>query len=144
MSRTGAASPWGGPVVGVAGGRRVSMVFPDSFSSYSKVRYHFEHGMADHKLGQCVDGIMHTNGIENFWALLKRSIQGTSISVATEHVLRYVGERVFAFNNCKDNDFGRFQLALDGMVGRLITYAELTSKQWQTKNDPKNLKTSRI
>ena len=105
-----------------------SMVFTDSFSSYSKVRYHFEHGTVDHKLGQYVNGIIHTNGIENFWALLKRSIKGTYISVGTEHVLRYVDERVFAFNNCKDNDFGRFQLALDGIVGRRITYAELTGK----------------
>lgn len=105
-----------------------STVFTDSFSSYSKVRYHFEHGMVDHKLGQYVDGIIHTNGIENFWALLKRSIKGTYISVATEHVLRYVDERVFAFNNCKDTDFGRFQLALDGIVGQRMTYAELTGK----------------
>lgn len=103
-----------------------SMVFTDSFSSYSKTRYHFEHGMVDHKLGQYVDGIIHTNGIENFWALLKRSIKGTYISVAPEHVLRYVDERVFAFNNCKDNDFGRFQLALNGITGRRLTYAELT------------------
>jgi len=105
-----------------------STIFTDSARIYATTRYRFEHGVVDHSLGEYVNGTIHTNGIENFWLLLKRSIKGTYISVAPEHVLRYVDERVFAFNNCKDNDFGRFQLTLDGIVGRRLTYAELTGK----------------
>jgi len=100
-----------------------STIFTDSARIYATTRYRFEHGVVDHSLGEYVNGTIHTNGIENFWLLLKRSIKGTYISVAPEHVLRYVDERVFAFNNCKDNDFGRFQLTLDGIVGRRLTYA---------------------
>jgi len=105
-----------------------STIFTDSARIYATTRYRFEHGVVDHSLGEYVNGTIHTNGIENFWLLLKRSIKDTYISVAPEHVLRYVDERVFAFNNCKDNDFGRFQLTLDGIVGRRLTYAELTGK----------------
>lgn len=108
--------------------KKDSMVFTDSHLSYAATRWSFEHGMTDHTLGQYVNGQIHTNGIENFWALLKRSIKGTYISIDPKHLLAYVDERVFAFNNRKDSDFDRFALALSGIANRRLTYNELTGK----------------
>lgn len=105
-----------------------SIVFTDQLNSYQGLRFHFAHGFTDHSLHQYVNGIIHTNGIENFWSLLKRGIKGTYISITTEHLFRYVDERVFTFNNRKENDFGRFNLALVGIANRRLTYAELTGK----------------
>ena len=50
-------------------------------------------------LERYVDGNVHTNGIENFWSLLKRGIAGTYVSVKPFHVFRYVDEQAFRFNN---------------------------------------------
>ena len=84
--------------------------------------------MVDHSLGPYVDGIVHTNGIENFWMLLKCSIRGTYVSVAPAHLLAYVDERVFSFNNAKASDLDRFALAINGITNRRLTNAELTGK----------------
>ena len=105
-----------------------SKVYTDSASAYNTLRYNFEHGFTDHSLGQYVNGIIHTNGIEGFWALLKRSIKGTYVAIAPKHLGRYVDERAFAYNNRTSHDFGRFQLALSTIAGRRLTYAELTGK----------------
>jgi ISXO2-like transposase domain len=92
------------------------------------VRYNFEHGVVDHNIGEYVVGDIHTNGIESFWALLKRSIKGTYVSVATDHLFRYVDERVFAFNMRKTSDFDRFTTALNNVAGRRLDYKTLTGK----------------
>jgi hypothetical protein len=77
---------------------------------------------------------VHTNGIENFWALLKRGIAGTYIAVEPFHLERYVDEQVFRYNNRATadnptNDFDRFSLAMSNIVGKRVTYAELTGKE---------------
>ena len=48
---------------------------------------------------QYVDGKVHTNGMENFWSLLKRGINGTYVSVEPFHLFRYLDEQAFRFNN---------------------------------------------
>jgi transposase-like protein len=103
-------------------------VFTDLHVGYSALRFHYTHGITDHSLGQYVNGAIHSNGIENFWSILKRSIKGTYITIQAKHLLSYVDERAFAFNNRKGNDFDRFQLALNGVTGRRVTYTELTGK----------------
>lgn len=105
-----------------------STVYTDSHKAYQPTRWNFEHGMVDHSLGEYVVGQIHTNGIENFWSLLKRSIKGTYISIDPKHLLAYIDERVFAFNNRKDSDFDRFALAIAGITDRRLTYNELTGK----------------
>ena len=76
-----------------------------------------------------VDGIVHTNGIENFWALLKRGLHGTYVSVEPYHLFRYIDEQAFRYNNRKDmNDGDRFETAMRQIVGKRLTYAELTGK----------------
>jgi len=72
-------------------------------------------------------GQVHTNGLENFWALLKRCLKGTYISVEPFHLFRYLDEEVFRFNNRAYSDGDRFKMALGSVAGKRITYAELTS-----------------
>jgi transposase-like protein len=79
------------------------------------------------------NGNFHTQGIENFWSLLKRGLSGTYVAVEPYHLDRYVAEQVFRFNNraTKDNpltDEDRFALAMSQIVGRRLTYAELTGR----------------
>lgn len=105
-----------------------SMVFTDSASAYKGLRWNFEHGATDHKVGQYVDGIIHTNGIEGFWALLKRSIKGTYISIAPKHLQAYIDERAFAYNNREQHDLYRFVTAIQQVAGRRLTYKELLAK----------------
>jgi hypothetical protein len=77
-----------------------------------------------------VRGHVHTNGIENFWSLLKRSLGGTYIAVEPFHLFRYIDEQAFRYNNRKDKtDADRFLLALSQIAGRRLQYAELTGKQ---------------
>ena len=84
-----------------------------------------------------VDGRVHTNGLENFWSLLKRGISGTYVSVEPFHLFRYLDEQSFRYNNraTRDNrlsDSDRFGLALSQIVGKRLTYAEVTGKVGQT------------
>jgi transposase-like protein len=83
------------------------------------------HKVIDHA-EKYVDGEVHTNGVENFWSLLKRSIKGTYVSVEPFHLFRYLDEQCFRFNQRKGTDAARFMLALASIVGRRLTFAQLT------------------
>jgi transposase-like protein len=102
----------------------------DEWSGYRGIDY--EHAVINHAV-EYVNGQIHTQGIENFWALLKRSLGGTYISVEPFHLDRYVDEQAFRYNNraTKDNpltDKDRFALVLSQISGKRLTYAELTGK----------------
>jgi transposase-like protein len=84
----------------------------------------YRHEMIDHAVAY-VRGAVHTNGLENFWSLLKRSIKGTYVSVDPFHVFRYVNEQVFRFNHRDGKDGDRFRTVLNAVVGKRLTYAEL-------------------
>jgi hypothetical protein len=72
---------------------------------------------------------VHTNGIENFWSCLKRVLNGTYVSGEPMHLGRYVNEQVFRFNlRHKQTDASRFKAVLKDVVGRRLTYAELTGR----------------
>lgn len=80
-----------------------------------------------------VRGSVHTNGLENFWSLLKRTLRGTYVAVEPFHLERYLDEQMFRFNNraTKDNpltDSDRFVAALAQVAGKRLTYKELTGK----------------
>ena len=112
-----------------------SAVYTDDAIGYDKLRYRFIHDFVNHA-ERYVNGRVHTNGIENFWSLLKRALHGTYVAVEPFHLARYVDEQVFRFNNRKDgqrtiSDSERFQIALHKMggFGKRLTYAELTGKQ---------------
>jgi hypothetical protein len=77
---------------------------------------------------QYVKGHVHTNGLENFWSLLKRGMKGTYVSVKPYHLFRYLDEQAFRFNQREDKDKDRFAKTLSQVAGRRLTYDELTGK----------------
>ena len=103
-------------------------VFTDEAHAYYGVQADYVHGVINH-LESYVDGNVHTNGIENFWSLLKRGITGTYVSVEPFHLFRYVDEQAFRFNNRKPmDDCDRFSYLVRKIVGKRLTYAQLTGK----------------
>ena len=108
-------------------------LYSDALQSYDGLAQDYAHQVIDHA-EKYVDGRVHTNGLENFWSLFKRGVNGTYISVEPFHLFRYLDEQAFRFNNRKGmNDGQRFDLAVSQIVGRRVTYAELTGKVGQTK-----------
>lgn len=99
-------------------------VYTDALPSYERLDNAYEHKVIDHA-EKYVDGQIHTNGCENFWSLLKRTIKGTYVSVEPFHLFRYLDEQAFRFNQRKDNDAGRFASVLGAVTGRRLTYKEL-------------------
>ena len=92
----------------------------------------FRHQIINHAEAY-VQGRIHTNGIENFWALLKRSLGGTYIAVEPFHLFRYIDEQAFRFNHRKEwNDEERTAQVLTQIQGKRLTYAELTAKGAET------------
>ena len=90
-----------------------SALYTDSLRSYDRMAARgYIHDVIDHA-EQYVDGQVHTNGLENFWSLLKRAIKGTYVSVEPFHLFRYLDEQAFRFNNRKGSDAIRFALALN-------------------------------
>jgi transposase-like protein len=113
-----------------------SAVYTDDFMSYLGLPDHFEHSFVDHA-ERYVSGKVHTNGLENFWSLLKRGLKGTYISVEPFHLFRYVDEQAWRYNNraTKENpmnDSDRFDLAVSQIVGKRLTFAEVTGKVGET------------
>src|SRR5271170_1967971 len=103
-------------------------LYSDAPLSYEGLATDYAHKVVDHA-AQYVDGRVHTNGLENFWSLLKRGISGTYVSVEPFHLHRYLDEQMFRYNNRKDmNDAARFDLAVRQIVGKRITFAQLTGK----------------
>jgi transposase-like protein len=100
-------------------------IHTDALPSYIGLDRDYDHRVVDHAV-RYVDGNVHTNYIENFWALLKRGLHGTYISVKPFHLFRYLDERMFTFNERDLTDLGRFTLTLEGVAGRRLTYAQVT------------------
>jgi transposase-like protein len=106
----------------VAGG---STVYTDALSSYQGLESDYAHHVIDHA-EKYVDGLIHTNGLENFWSLLKRSLNGTYVSVEPYHLFRYLDEQSFRFNNREDTDQLRFARVAASTIGRRVMYKHLT------------------
>ena len=102
-------------------------VFTDELPSYNKLSSDYLHQFIDHA-EHYVNGKVHTNGMENFWSLLKRGIKGTYVSVEPFHLFRYLDEQVFRFNNRKTNDAARFLKAVGAIFGKRLTYEQLIGK----------------
>jgi transposase-like protein len=113
-----------------------SHVYTDALRSYNGLNATFVHEVIDHAK-EYVRGAVHTNGLENFWSLLKRAISGTYVSVDEPHLGRYVDEEAFRFNERELNDGERFAVVMPGTIGRRITYKQLIGA-----NTPENLTAS--
>ena len=95
----------------------------DEWGGYNDVK--FEREVINHAEAY-VNGHVHTNGIENFWSLLKRALGGTYISTEPFHLFRYIDEQAFRYNHRKGmNDQMRFEAAMKNVFGRRLTYADL-------------------
>jgi transposase-like protein len=107
-------------------------LYTDALLSYSGLAQDYAHRVIDHAV-EYVNGQVHTNGLENFWSLLKRGISGTYVSVEPFHLFRYLDEQTFRYNNRKNmNDADRFSAALSQVAGKRLTYAEVTGKVGET------------
>jgi transposase-like protein len=105
-----------------------SSVYTDSLMSYYGLSDEYTHGVIDH--AECyVKGTVHTNGMENFWSLLKRTLKGTYVSVEPFHLFRYLDEQAFRFNQRGGDDAFRFFTGLRGIIGKRLTYVALTGSE---------------
>jgi transposase-like protein len=104
-----------------------SEVFTDTLRSYNGLNKDYVHQAIDHAR-EYVRGNVHTNGLENFWSLLKRTIKGTYVSVEPFHLFRYLDEQAFRFNFREDNDATRFLKAVGSIFGKRLTYSQLISE----------------
>ena len=102
-----------------------SQVFTDALRSYNGLGADYVHEAIDHAKAY-VRGKCHTNGLENFWCLLKRGIRGTYVSVEPFHLFRYLDEQAFRFNEREMTDSERFLKAIPQIIGRRLTYRSLT------------------
>jgi len=107
-------------------------VYSDELWGYTGLEAEFDHQVIDHAV-EYVKGKVSTNGMENFWSLLKRGLGGTYVSVEPFHLFRYLDEQEFRYNNHgnKENpihDGQRFEMILSQIAGKRVTYKELTGK----------------
>jgi transposase-like protein len=118
-----------------------TFVYSDEYQSYKVLDDDYVHEFVNH-MESYVNGRVHTNGIENFWSLLKRGLNGTYVAVEPFHMFRYLDEQAFRYNHRKDvfgnklNDGQRFSIALSQIVGKRITYKELTGKDSERQAEP--------
>ena len=112
-----------------------SEVYTDALLSYQGLDYQgYAHKVIDHA-ERYVDGRVHTNGLENFWSLLKRGVKGTYVSVEPFHLFRYLDEQVFRYNFRElPHDGARFEHVASHVLGKRLTYAEVTGKIGTTCN----------
>jgi len=112
-------------------------LFTDEMGGYKGLSEEYAHEIIDHAQTY-VNGRVHTNGLENFWSLLKRGLKGTYVAVEPFHLFRYLDEQVFRFNNraTKENkvtDSDRFDMAVRNILGKRLTFAALTGKVGTTE-----------
>src|ERR1022692_588458 len=111
-------------------------LYSDALLSYEGLAADYAHQVIDHAHSY-VDGQVHTNGLENFWSLLKRGLAGTYVSVEPFHLFRYLDEQMFRYNNRgskknKVSDSDRFNLAMSQVFNKRLTFAEVTGKVGET------------
>jgi transposase-like protein len=105
-----------------------SEVFTDAFPAHRAMDEKFVHHVIDHAV-EYVNGQVHTNDIENYWSLLKRTIKGTYVSVEPLHLFQCLDDQAFRFNNRKLNDFERFVDALRNISDLRLTYDKLIGNE---------------
>ena len=120
-----------------------SKIYTDEATIYRSIPREYIHDFVNHT-EKYVNGRVHTNGLENFWSLLKRGLSGTYVAVEPFHLLRYVDEQAFRYNNRMDadgkklKDGERFDLALSQIAGNRLTFAEVTGKVGQAERCPES------
>ena len=100
-------------------------VYTDEFKGYVSLQRNYNHDFVCHSVDQYVSGSVHTNGIENFWSLLKRGIDGIYHQVSDKHLGRYVNEFTFRFNNRDLSEGSKFDVALANGTNKRLNYKTL-------------------
>lgn len=108
-----------------ANAREGATVVTDAFRSYAGLSDAYTHKTVNHSVGEYVRDQAHTNGIESFWALLKRGHYGIFHSMSGKHLHRYVNEFAFRHNTKAAGTMGFIEAAVSRMVGKRLTYKEL-------------------
>jgi transposase-like protein len=115
-----------------------AQVFTDALKAYRGLDQNFVHQFIDHA-EKYVEGAIHTNGLENFWALFKRCIKGTHVSIEPFHLEAYVDSEAFRFNNREMHDGERFVSAVSGIAGKRLTYKALIGAMESTPSSDSNV-----
>ncbi|AWI26815.1 IS1595 family transposase [Flavobacterium pallidum] len=102
-------------------------VYTDEFKSYASLNNRYEHDFVCHRAKEYVSGNVHTNGIENFWSHLSRTIFGTYHHVTPKYLGRYVNEQAFRHNNRDLSEGSKFDVALANGVNVRISHKQLTN-----------------
>src|SRR5437588_3769452 len=105
-----------------------STVCTDALMSYDDLEKDYDRRVIDHAVSYA-QGHVNTNGLENFWSLLKRSLHGTYVNVEPFHLFRYLDEQAFRFNERKDDDKGRFLKAIASFAGKRLMYSKLIGQE---------------
>ena len=104
-------------------------VYTDDAKAYAGLQKQYQHGSVKHSVGEFVRGEIHTNSIESFWAVFKRSIHGTWHHVSNKHLARYVNEATFRLNegNCEVDTIDRMTALVKRVGGKRLPYKELVA-----------------
>ena len=110
---------------GFVGERAVkgATVYTDDHGGYQGMP--FEHETVKHSISEFVNGMAHTNGIESFWALLKRGYHGTYHHMSEKHLGRYVGEFAGRHNDRPADTIDQMQAMVRNMAGKRLRYRDL-------------------
>ena len=102
-----------------------SRVISDEWKAYNRLGDLYNHERVNHSRYEYVRGEIHTNTIEGFWAILKRSIYEIHHFVSVKHLQRYINEQIFRYNNRGDH-VSMFNMILMRVGGKKLSYKELT------------------
>ena len=104
-----------------------SALMTDAHRGYTGLAAEYQHQIVDHAV-EYVRGNVHTNSMENFWSLLKRTLKGTYVAVDVPHLDAYLDEQMFRFNERDLNDLGRFLTVMGAVTGKRLTYEDLIGR----------------
>jgi transposase-like protein len=103
-------------------------IMTDEWWGYAKLNRVFNHAIINHGQKEFVRNDVHTNTIEGFWSLFKRSIIGIYHSASDKHIQKYIDEAVFRYNTRKMREDERVSLTLSCTGGKRLTYNTLIQK----------------
>lgn len=104
-------------------------LYTDGHVSYATLRHEYDHQFVDHTISYA-QGAVHTNGMENFWSLLRRTMSGTYVQCSRNHLFRYLDEQAARFNERADDDRLRFMATIQRAHGRRLPYTVLSGRAW--------------
>ena len=100
-------------------------VYTDDAAAYRGMP--FDHASVRHSVGEYVDGMAHTNGIESFWSMLKRAHKGVYHKMSAKHLQRYVNEFAGRHGVRERDTLDQMQSVVAGMIGKRLMYRDLTA-----------------